>query len=175
MCDAFRQISLNVTGPPKAGVRFFCVIGKESWTFSEACRRRSCLPSWMPKQWPKISKTPQRPLAFSLTDTGILGRIGHKVYVQENWRSYISLSLLGQMYLEIHDLIFLQLFFFISFSSPAPLKPQAFLLLNLVALAPDQCHKPDPSHSAQAEADEYTGAAFNPSRCFQFFPALQAL
>lgn len=82
----FKHIFSNATGPPKANV-LFCVVGKESWAFSKACRGISCLPNCIPKLWPEISKSPQRSLAFSVTDTGILSRIGHKVHVWKDWRS----------------------------------------------------------------------------------------
>lgn len=82
---AFKHISSNASGLPKANV-LFCVAGKESWEFSKVCRGISCLPSCVPKLWPEISKGPQRSLVFSATDAGILSRIGHKVYVWKDWR-----------------------------------------------------------------------------------------
>lgn len=75
----FRQVSLNLTGPPKADIQFFCVAGKQGWGFSKDCRGTSCLRSWMTNLCPKISKPTQRHLPFSDTDTGTLERIGHEV------------------------------------------------------------------------------------------------
>lgn len=83
----------------------------------------------MIKLWPKISQTPWRPLGFPVTNPGILGRIGHKGYVQENWGSDLSSdkspwpNVFGDPWSYIPlSVPFHQLFFTDSFSSAFLLK-----------------------------------------------------
>lgn len=73
------------------------------------------------------------------------------------------------MYLEIHVLIFLQLFLFISFSSAAPLKPQLSSLTQWHLCQTSATSETHPTLPRQ-RPDEFTGTTFSSSRCLYNVP-----